>query len=137
MRLFNWICSNFIKLFKHVDDKLLDPAWWNFAWNNGKLCAFRQIHSKNEYFWGNKDFAGNTRLWKQGMYQNTSMLVETTLNFEHWLYKRRLFLAPHLWQRPHKLPALSTSTGMPCQCVCFYGKWRLLAPRVLDSSPPI
>ena len=25
-----------------MDDKPLDPAWRNFAWNNGKLCAFRQ-----------------------------------------------------------------------------------------------
>ena len=39
---FGKFCSNFIKFQKNVDDKLLDPAWWNFAWNNGKLCAFRQ-----------------------------------------------------------------------------------------------
>ena len=25
-----------------MDDKPLDPAWRNFAWKNGKLCAFRQ-----------------------------------------------------------------------------------------------
>ena len=35
-------CLNFTKFQKHVDDKPLDPSWWNFAWKNGRLCAFRQ-----------------------------------------------------------------------------------------------
>ena len=30
----------------YVEAKPLEPVLWNFAWRNGRLCAFRQIQSE-------------------------------------------------------------------------------------------
>ena len=33
--------ENLVKFENNVETKLLEPALWNFAWKNGRLCAFR------------------------------------------------------------------------------------------------
>ena len=33
--------KNLVKFGNHVETKPLEPVLWNFAWINGRLCAFR------------------------------------------------------------------------------------------------
>ena len=33
--------ENLVKFKNHVETKPLEPVLWNFAWKNGRLCAFR------------------------------------------------------------------------------------------------
>ena len=61
-----------------MDDKPLDPSWWNFAWKNGRLCAFRQNQPdflKMNTLCTNKVFACNTCFWKQGTVVDVRVVV--------------------------------------------------------------